>query len=114
MTEKEAIEIINKNLYHGNLVLALDIAKSSMTEIQQYRAIGTVEECREAVERRRARKPKIELDETKSFHRYYCPVCNRDFCNDSSSFFMASIFKENYCQEKDCGQAILWESDDEH
>lgn len=51
MTEKEAIEIINKNLYHGNLVLALDIAKSSMMEIQQYRAIGTVEECREAVER---------------------------------------------------------------
>lgn len=114
MTEKEAIKdlIFFEDKLHNGIfgykIGCLDAAIKALEEIQQYRAIGTVEECREAVERRRARKPKIELDETKSFHRYYCPVCNRDFCNDSSSFFMASIFKENYCQEKDCGQAIDW------
>lgn len=32
-----------------------------LEEIQQYRAIGTVEECREAMERRIARKPEKEL-----------------------------------------------------
>lgn len=44
MTENEAVEIININLHQGNLTLALDIAKKSITELQQYRAIGTVEE----------------------------------------------------------------------
>lgn len=44
MTENEAIEIINKNLCQGNLILALDVAKSSIMELQRYRAIGTVEE----------------------------------------------------------------------
>lgn len=50
MTENEAIEIINKNLYQGNLILALDIVKSSIIELQQYRVIGTVEEIKDILQ----------------------------------------------------------------
>ena len=58
MSEKEAI-IGLKNLFseHGlNLpcqdsLEVLNIAIAALEEIQQYRAIGTLDECREAVER---------------------------------------------------------------
>ena len=39
---------------------------SEPEEIQKYRAIGTVEECREAVEKQNAKKP--ELDVAKKRH----------------------------------------------
>lgn len=102
MAEKEAIEIINKNLYHGNLVLALDIAKSSMMEIQSYRAIGTVEECRDAVERQRGKKPiKIENDEFRYTDSYTCPNCEKGFTGTGIA---------DFCYR--CGQAIDWSDTD--
>lgn len=76
-------------------------------EVTKYRLIGTVEECREAIEKRRAKKPKKILDGTNRFYRYYCPACGRYFGNDkihSGTF----LFKEIYCQEEKCGQAIDW------
>lgn len=78
-----------------------------LEELQQYREIGTVEEYQEAMERQRAKKPKKVLDETNHFYRYYCPVCGRYFGNDkihNGTF----LFKEIYCQEEKCGQAIDW------
>lgn len=61
MTESEAIETLNIhrtfNNGHNAKVEAIDIAIKSIEEIQQYRAIGTVDECREARERQRAKKP---------------------------------------------------------
>lgn len=57
MTENEAINIINQNVHHGSLTLALDIARKSIIELQEYRSIGTVEECRQAVEKQKAKKP---------------------------------------------------------
>ena len=53
MTPEEAIEIIEttKGLYKPKAVQdAFDMAAQALKEIQQYREIGTVEECREAVE----------------------------------------------------------------
>lgn len=57
MTENEILEIIKytkeiipKSNYAG--IEALDIVISIIKEVQQYREIGTVEECREARERR--------------------------------------------------------------
>lgn len=106
MTEKEAIEIINKNLYHGNLVLALDIAKSSMMEIQQYRGIGTVEECREARERQMGKKPiNIRLLETSGVHCGVCPICKNPVYAD-----LKNQNHREYCGH--CGQAIDWSDTD--
>lgn len=58
MTENEAIEalrLINTSRVHPfysweEMAEVRDIAISALKEIQQYREIGTVEECREAVE----------------------------------------------------------------
>ena len=56
-------------------------------ELEQYREIGTVEECREAVEKQKAKKPKLKykprfLGKT----MYTCPNCGNccleDFAND--------------------------------
>ena len=41
-------------------------------ELEQYRKIGTVEECREAVEKQKAKKPEV-IDQ--DFYYYKCPVC---------------------------------------
>lgn len=66
MTEKETIEVLLKNVpkccelvdgrYQGgfddwdcDMGQAIRVAVLALQEIQQYRAIGTVEECREAV-----------------------------------------------------------------
>ena len=63
MTENEAIDIINSYKFDFTrfgtfrMISALGIATKSLEEIQQYRAIGTVEECREARERQRGEKP---------------------------------------------------------
>lgn len=46
----------------------IDMGISALEEIMQYRAIGTVEECREAVERQKERKP-IRIDMCN------CPKC---------------------------------------
>ena len=75
MTENEAVEILKNNYpktckmvngrYQGgfdntecNFGQALTMAIKALKEIQQYRAIGTVEECREAVERLEAKPVK--------------------------------------------------------
>ncbi len=53
MTENEAIEFIRRYLdsecYTDKCVNAHIIAINALEEIQQYRAIGTVEECRAAI-----------------------------------------------------------------
>ena len=59
MTENESIEalrLINTSRVHPfysweEMAEVRDIAISALKEIQQYREIGTVEECREAVEK---------------------------------------------------------------
>lgn len=47
----------------------VDVAVKALSEIQQYRAIGTVEECREARERQKPEKP-IRVD------MCTCPNCD--------------------------------------
>lgn len=75
----------------------------ALEEIQQYRAIGTVEECREAVEKQKAKELVYESDSVFSngFSHYRmgkCPMCDR-YYNSSDEV--------NYCSK--CGQAIQWD-----
>ena len=54
MTEQEAVETLvtlkGTGAISGEEIEAIDIIDDAMLEVQQYRAIGTVEECRAAVE----------------------------------------------------------------
>ena len=72
-----------------------DMAISALKEIQQYREIGTVEECREAVEMQKAKKPRdIEYDKS-----YF--VCD----NCGESIYTTDNFESHkYCLN--CGQRI--------
>ncbi len=51
MTENEAIRILGDTTLCTPLGQAAFVAIESMKKLQQYRAIGTVEECQEARER---------------------------------------------------------------
>ena len=90
MTENEALEILNNESEDISKVqVALYVARKALEEIQQYRAIGTVEECRATVEKQIPKKPVYQGEHEK------CPTCGsfRIFCS--------------YCSE--CGQKIDWQ-----
>lgn len=93
---------------------AILIAAQALEEIQKYRAIGTVEECREAVEKRKPKKPKEILRHRGGFEMQHCPNCDTDYQVDrrykikdgycpACGKLLDSAFR-NYCAN--CGQAI--------
>lgn len=95
MTEQEAIE--QCKLLHGfekEANTAMDMAIKALEEIQQYRAIGTVEECREAVERQKMKKPVKRSFIIPHEGIDVCPNCKEPISK-----------KEHHCK---CGQAIDW------
>lgn len=59
-------------------------------KLKEYEEIGTVEECWEAMERQRGKKPKIINGGTS-----VCPICDTEV-----------LRCYGFC--KDCGQAIDW------
>lgn len=116
MTEKdakEALEIFemqrNKHMvnmppspYYDMVVSdkftkSLRMAIQALDEIRQYRSIGTVEEFREAVERRRAKKPIKD-----EYNHDCCPNCGWIVYRDEWGGRYLP-----YCEN--CGQAISWE-----
>ena len=77
---------------------AIDIAIQALEEIQQYRAIGTVEECVVAVEKQKAKKPqKTESEGYRYTDTYRCPNCGGNFSGTGIA---------NYCYH--CGQKLDW------
>ncbi len=112
MTENEALkelnECIGKCVYGGCYGTAMHTAILALDKIQQYRAIGTVEECREARERQRGKKPNKRTDKyTDLIQHYSCPVCGKYF-GQAGVHNIILFEKPKYCT---CGQAISWESD---
>ena len=67
MTENEAIEFMKRYLdadcYTDKCVNAHNMAINALEEVQQYRAIGTIEECRAAVERQNPRAAITEKED---------------------------------------------------
>lgn len=116
MTENEAIDELNtsidlakmctENLERKREVQGYETAIKALEEIQQYRAIGTPEECRAAVEKQTARRPDYEGDGYADGHLVYdtwiCPCCGKHYEVDYDNY--------NYCP--DCGQKLDW-SDEE-
>lgn len=60
-------------------------------ELRQYRAIGTPEECRAAMEKQKPKKP--VMDGYCCFESYECPTCHHDISNE-----------QKYCDK--CGQKL--------
>ena len=114
MTENEAIEalrLINTSRVHPfysweEMTEVRDIAISALKEIQQYRKIGTVEECREAVEKQKAKKIII-----RNWSSTFCPTCGHELSTSlGDGYYKHPTFLER-CPK--CGQTIQWENKDD-
>ena len=101
MTENEARLILDVRIsrfdHAGDVNEALEIAKQALEEVQQYREIGTVEECREAMEKQKPKAPAVD-----KYHHDCCPNCGWVVAGDTG------YGKEYLPHCENCGQKILW------
>ena len=74
---------------------------NALEEVQQYRAIGTVEECREAVERRKPKQAVFDCMIGILGGRFRCPVCRKVILHDYRDT------ENTFCER--CGQVIQWD-----
>ena len=112
MTENEVLEYLKSSKRKNDMLGILpgsDIGNmiiKALEELQQYRAIGTPEECRAAVEKQIAKKPDYEGDGYADGHLVYdtwiCPCCGKHYEIDYDDY--------DFCPA--CGQCIDW-SDEE-
>ena len=74
------------------------IENEEAKELRQYRAIGTVEECQEAVEKQKPKKPLGGVD-----------IAGNEYmiCSYCSAIVEDGGWRADYCPE--CGQKIRWE-----
>ena len=120
MTENEAIKILEKKKEYSERIIdnflshsrgeikdanetieMCDMAISALIEIQQYRKIGTVEECRKAVEKQKAKKIIIE-----SYCLTECPTCGHELSTSLGDGYYKYPTFLGRCPN--CGQAIQW------
>lgn len=100
MTENEAKAVIKRLIgisASERIVRAVNMATEALEEIQKYREIGTVEECREAREKQKGKKPTLYGDFEDG--KLLCPNCEEDLMDLAECGF-------NCCPY--CGQAIDW------
>ena len=109
MTENEIIEILDDiwTFWHeptDEERLAANKAIDLIQELQQYRTIGTIEECREARERQRAKKPIMKPFYEDMEEEYLCcPTCG-DILTDR----IPMDNKDFYFHCLNCGQKLDW------
>lgn len=118
MTEDEAIARIRYRIdtatdiagngVDGKAYEDMEIAIKVLEEIQRYRAIGTVEECRETREKQKPMKPihvypmqaLTGVRDSDDPGDYMCPACK------TGTVFDAYGYKSDYCHY--CGQKLDW------
>lgn len=112
MTENEAIEgletsidlakMCTQNYERKREIQGYKMAIKALEEVQQYRQIGTLEECREAVEKQTSKKPDYEGDGYSDgqlvYDTWICPCCGQHYEVDCDRY--------DYCPN--CGQHIDW------
>lgn len=89
------LSICNDSCLHGKRECTFGRAVKALEEIQEYRKIGTPEECRAAVEKQTA-KLVIDNTPTEDSVWYQCPTCKGDL----------TTIRGFYCQY--CGQKLHW------
>lgn len=107
MTENEASTILKAEIVHhpecSIFAEALGLAIQALEEVQQYRTIGTPEECRTAREKQIPKNPTpidyekyIDVIDNARFLRgaYWCPNCQH------------VVKTGSFCS--DCGQKLDW------
>lgn len=116
MTENEAIKeletsidlakMCTQNYERKNEIQGYEMAIQALEEVQKYRKIGTVEECREAVEKQTAKKPDYEGDGYSDgqlvYDTWICPCCGQHYEVDYDRY--------DYCPN--CGQHIDWRDEE--
>lgn len=111
MTENEAIREFQNIKPHSGMIPvrmaeAVDMAIKALEEVQQYRQIGTVEECRAAMKKQTAKKPDYEGDGYSDgqlvYDTWICPSCGKRY----------EVFYDDYDYCPNCGQHIDWRDDD--
>lgn len=80
-----------------------DVYSRQCCELDAYKEIGTVEECREAVEKQKAKYIKIE-----AYCPAYCPTCRFELSESLGDGYYK--YFENLSRCPKCGQAIRWEN----
>ena len=100
MTKDDAIEIIKDVTWkdfgrHPDCPEAREAAIQALNEVEEYRTIGTPEECRAAMEKQTA-KLVIDNTPTEDSVWYQCPTCKGDL----------TTIRGFYCQY--CGQKLHW------
>ena len=78
------------------------MAINALEEVQQYRQIGTVEECRKAVEKQPAKKPDYEGDGFSDGQLVY----DTWICHSCGKHYEVDYDRYDYCPN--CGQRIDW------
>lgn len=79
---------------------------NALEEIQQYHKIGTVEECREAVEKQAQKK--CVIDSCPDHTHYKCPSCGQIELSIYKHGFPRLGRITKYCEN--CGQALIDEN----
>ena len=112
MTENEAMALMRCRIDTASEIVGkgtdckvfedMEMAISALKEIQQYREIGTVEECREAVEKQKPKPCEFYGDEEDG--KLLCPNCGEDLWDLKECGF-------NNCPY--CGQTIQGEESEE-
>lgn len=76
---------------------AFTTAITALKEVQQYRKIGTVEECWKTAEKQKAKNPVKD-----KYHHNCCPNCGWIVSGEGG-------YGEEFCPHcENCGQAIRW------
>lgn len=141
MTENEAIEILEERYLTMSMCgdieqckrnnQAISAAVKALTEIQQYRAIGTVEECLEARERQIPKKPTHfykkygkhkwrrkengEIDDFAWEFDYHngvaCEICGETVCvHCNPNYDELDDCEEEHWNCPNCGKRVGWKS----
>ena len=93
----------------GEHIKSIEIAIQALEEVQKYREIGSIEECRALREKQISEKPIMKQYYEDSEEEYLCcPTCGEILTDriplDNKDFYF-------YCLN--CGQKFNWESDEE-
>lgn len=107
-TAENLMEVEN-NMFKWDVLRHLrDFGEKYKEEVQQYRELGTVEECRAAVEKQNAKKPKEYEDKF-----YGCPICGNVLLHKWAKYPTQLTPKTNalpYCLR--CGQKLDWSKEE--